>query len=178
MRKWLTTIFQRKPAQAVQAESMRLGNLDANHPYAVFTEDRRGDVISGMCFHATHQLRTPLRILQRNGQILPLGTDFPNDFEQWMGIWVPRTKTFRDLGLDIDEIPPSKVASDIGPVNSIEYLPFLIAIREIVEDQSLIIADRKIGIKTVCRHPKFQKVHQSASLYWRLLKKELSTTKI
>ena len=157
MRRWLTTIFQRKPAEAVQAESWRLGNPDANHPYEVQVDHPLADVVSGMCFHATLQLRTPLRILQRNGQILPLGTDLPDDFEQWMGIWVPRTKTFRDLGLDIDEIPPSKVASDIGPVNSSEYLPFLVAIREVVEDQSLTIADRKIGIETLCRHPKFQK---------------------
>jgi hypothetical protein len=156
MRRWLTTIFQRKPAQAVQAESMRLGNLDANHPYEVQVDHPLADVVSGMCFHATLQLRTPLRILKRNGQILPLGTDLPDDLEQWMGIWAPKTKTWTELGIDVAAADyESSASSHIGPVKPSEYLPFLVAIREVVEDRSLSLNDRKACIVALCSRPEF-----------------------
>ena len=157
MRRWLTTIFQRKPAEAVQAESWRLGNPDAKHPYELQPDHPMADVVSGMCFHATLQLRTPLRILQRNGQVLPLGTDLPDDFDQWMGIWLPKTKSWVELGIDAAEADyEASAASHIGPVKPSEYLPFLLAIREVVEDQSLSFAGRKAGIEAVCRQTRFQ----------------------
>lgn len=166
MRRWLTTIFQRKPAEAVQGESWRLGDPDAKHPYAVQADHPLSDVASGMCFHATLQLRTPLRILKRNGQTLSLGTDLPDDFEQWMGIWLPELETWEELGIDLpEELRESRAASDIGQVKPSEYLPFLMAIREVVEDQSLSFADRKAGIEDVCRHTEFRefaKLHGGA----------------
>lgn len=51
----------------------------------------------------------------------------------WEGIWVPITKTYRELGIDIDDAPPGEQASDIGPIVAADYLPFLVAIRKIVE---------------------------------------------
>lgn len=156
MRRWLTTIFQRKPAEAVQADGWRLGNPEATHPYEVQADHPLADVVSGMCFHATLQLRTPLRILKRNGEILPLGTDLPDDFEQWMGIWVPKTKTWAELGIDVAEADyESSAASHIGPVKPSEYLPFLVAIREVVEDRSLSLNHRKAGIAALCSRPEF-----------------------
>jgi hypothetical protein len=52
--------------------------------------------------------------------------------ERWEGIWVPKTKTFKELGIDLAE-PPGKHSSDIGPIRPAEYLPFLIAVRRIIE---------------------------------------------
>lgn len=49
--------------------------------------------------------------------------------------WVPVTKTFRELGIDVDDLPPVLMASEIGqvPQDGGEYLPFLIEYRTIVE---------------------------------------------
>jgi hypothetical protein len=109
-----------------------------------------------MEFCATFQVRTPLRILRRHGQVLPLGATLPDDFEQWMGIWVPKPKTFRDIGLDIDEPAIEHVfASTAGPVTSAEYLPFLFAVREAVEDASLGTKARIDRLRAVCAIPRF-----------------------
>lgn len=95
------------------------------------------DVIAGFEFFATHQLRTPLRILLRNGEVhRDMHTTPPViATEQWQGIWLIRTKRWRELGsvVDMPEFQPSTVASDAGQVRSEEYLPFLIAVRSIVE---------------------------------------------
>lgn len=110
------------------------------------------DLITGMTFFATHQLRTPLRILQRNGEAhLDMHTPPPAIAEElWQGIWLPRTRTWRDLGVNMDEFSPTTVASDAGPVISDEYLPFLVAVRKIVEQQTSIEARRE-GLRTELR---------------------------
>lgn len=157
MRRWLTTIFKRKPATAGRIESWHLGNPDAKHPYALHAGHPLADIVSGMCFHATLQLRTPLRILQRNGQILPLGTDLPEDFEQWMGIWLPKTRTWAEIGIGAAKPDYERsAASHIGPVKQSEYLPFLMTIREVVEDRTLSLDDRRVGIAALCIRPEFQ----------------------
>jgi len=86
-------------------------------------------------FEATLQFRTPLRVLLHHGEIYRKndGKQPIIAIEPWEGFWVPRTKTYRELGLDIDEMNLDIVASMIGPIDSKEYVPFLIAIRKIVE---------------------------------------------
>jgi hypothetical protein len=93
------------------------------------------DFLSGLEFYATMQLRTPLRVLAHHGEIHSDLTKSPPKIERelWEGIWIPKTKTWRELGADIDEMPGSTQASDIGQIVDTEYLPFLIAIRQIVE---------------------------------------------
>lgn len=97
-------------------------------------------VISGLEFHATMQLRTPLRVLSRHGEIHSDINSEPPIIatEMWEGVWVPKTKSFKELGIDAKEWPESTSSSDIGYIKPSEYLPFLIAIREIVElDESI-----------------------------------------
>ena len=93
------------------------------------------DIIKGLEFIATLQLRTPLRVLLRHGEIhTDINTEPPKIIkEMWEGAWVEKTKTYRELGLAVDEIPEGAVASDIGPILRSDYLPFLIALRKIVE---------------------------------------------
>lgn len=97
------------------------------------------NLISGMKFCATMQLRTPLRVLLRHGEIHTNKKTVPPKIatEMWEGIWVIKTKTFRDLGFDMDELPDT-IASDIGPIRADNYLPFLIAVRKIVESHDSI----------------------------------------
>jgi predicted flap endonuclease-1-like 5' DNA nuclease len=54
------------------------------------------------------------------------------------GIWTIQTKSWRELGFDIDELPPSTMASEIGQIaqDGGDFLPFLVAYRNIVEAQS------------------------------------------
>lgn len=92
------------------------------------------DIITGLKFSATLQLRTPLRVLMRHGEIhTDPNTEPPKiAMEMWEGIWTTKTKTYRELGIDVDEIQGTH-ASDAGQVIPDNYLPFLIAIRKIVE---------------------------------------------
>jgi hypothetical protein len=111
-----------------------------------------------MSFLATFQVRTPLRIVKRYGQELPLGVELPSDFEPWMGIWIPKPKTFRQLGFDIDEADSdSMVASPAGPVKPSEYLPFLIAVREAVEESSGGLNGRLVRLEAVSARPEFSR---------------------
>jgi len=112
--------------------------------------DWMADTCDGFEFCATLQLRTPLRVLFRHGELY-----LKNDGQQpqiaremWEGIWLPSLKSYEDIacgpdstGEDIEVFKrmdaalaaSSKVASEIGPVRPDDYLPFLIAIRKIVE---------------------------------------------
>lgn len=93
------------------------------------------DDFSGIEFEATLQLRTPLRVLLHHGEHYTKndGRQPKIAHEPWEGIWVPKTKTFRELGIDMDEIVSDVFASHIGPIHAKEYLPFLIEVRKIVE---------------------------------------------
>lgn len=45
----------------------------------------------------------------------------------------PKTKTFKELGVDLPEPPTGTHSSDIGQIRPADYLPFLIAVRRIIE---------------------------------------------
>lgn len=94
---------------------------------------QNSDVIKGFRFCATYQIRTPLSVLIHDGETF---SGPPSKVPQYGtmadGIWIPETITWRELGIDIDEMP-REVASDVGPVNPSEYMPFLIGFRKIVE---------------------------------------------
>jgi len=100
------------------------------------------DIITGLKFNATMQLRTPLRVLLRHGEIHATRTKPPPKIalEMWEGIWFPKTKAFKELGIDFPELPlpPSTHASDVGPIRPDDYLPFLIAVRRIIEAHDTI----------------------------------------
>ncbi|MHB8771295.1 MAG: hypothetical protein ACYC7J_09875 [Syntrophales bacterium] len=129
----------------VEAETRELANVQSassptsktvgqlqNEPLSAWGND---DIITGLKFSATMQLRTPLRVLLRHGEIHTDRRKPPPKIadEGWEGVWVPKTKTYRELGLDIDEPPEGTHASAAGQVKPSEYLPFLVAVRRIVE---------------------------------------------
>ena len=131
-----------------------IGNSTARHPYEVEPNHPAANVIGGMEFCATFQVRTPLRILQRHGQLVPLGSTLADDFEPWMGIWIAKPKSWRELGIDAEEIQ-QLVASPAGLVTATEYLPFLLAARRAVEASAGGTAGRIARLQTVCERPKF-----------------------
>lgn len=91
------------------------------------------DILDGMQFSATLQIRTPLSVLKHHGEVFhgpPSQT--PKYGTQADGIWTFKTKTFRDLGVALDETEFIH-ASDAGPIKPSRYLPFLVRFRSIVE---------------------------------------------
>jgi len=104
------------------------------------------------CFAATLQLRTPLAILLADGKkaYAPRNSPPPGPPEMWMGIWINKymfgyLPTFREMGVDQDEIPPGTRASDIGSIQGDGYRDFLIDVRSCCE-QEVSINDRVSGL--------------------------------
>ena len=114
------------------------------------------DVIKGMEFIATMQLRTPLRVLLRHGEIhTNIETEMPKiAMAMWEGIWVPKTVLS-------NYFPSGTHASSIGQIMAGDYLPFLISIRKIVELNDSIVS--RIGklreMLSVCNWQEFLGKH-------------------
>lgn len=90
------------------------------------------DIIRGHEFSAVLNLGTPLWVLERHGEKADRPTfDVPMAHGSWLPILTPAT----ELGFSRD-FPPSTMASDVGqiPTDGGDFLPFLIARREIIED--------------------------------------------
>lgn len=112
--------------------------LHSGRPLEAFQQHQ--DIIDGLFFSATLQLRTPLRVLTKHGEIHTNPNKAPPKYakELWEGIWIVKAKSWRELGFDMDELPEGTMASHIGQVKAAEYLPFLITIHEIVESDDSI----------------------------------------
>jgi hypothetical protein len=109
------------------------------------------DIIKGLAFCATMQLRTPLRVLLRHGALHTDRHKTPPQIalEPWEGIWLPVTKSMQEIiegpdsttealrfGIAYDAsfgALGNTMASDVGPILAKDYLPFLIAVRRVVE---------------------------------------------
>lgn len=122
-------------ADIPESTNLTLGDLQTAPP-----PDGMDSIFAGFEFIATLQLRTPLRVLRRHGECYGKndGKQPQIAFNQWEGCWVIKTKTWQELGIDLPEMAESTHASSIGYVLASEYLPFLVAIREIVELPSSI----------------------------------------
>ncbi len=98
--------------------------------------------------------RTPLVWLQRHGEFR-LGSKMPTEVVPAdAACWMPVLKTWRERGMDIEEIPEGTMASEAGqvPLNGGDFLPFLEEYRMIVEDRGGTLAD------LVKRYPQYRDV--------------------
>jgi hypothetical protein len=91
------------------------------------------DLVVGWSLCVTMSRLTPLAWLLRHGEQAENPTEVPQEH----GIWLPMSKTFRELGIDVDEVPPSGMSSEIGyiPSDGGDFLPFLVSYRKIVENE-------------------------------------------
>lgn len=129
-----------------ESSSITVGELQ-NKPLSAWGN---ADIINGLRFSATLQLRTPLRILLRHGEIHIDEAKPPPIIiqEGWEGIWLPAAKSFEEalchpnstdeeirfyIRIDAGLADINTVASDIGPIREDDYLPFLVALRRIIE---------------------------------------------
>lgn len=128
MMDWLKRIFSsRSTPQSEPDQSQVVRFLDDQHYYS------NSDVIEGMEFSATLQIRTPLSVLKHHGEVFNGPPSLaPAYGSQADGIWLPKTKFFRRFGIAEDEYE-SLHASDVGSIEPSRYLPFLIQFRTIVE---------------------------------------------
>lgn len=107
-------------------------SINSGDPLGAYRENI--DLVECLEFHATLQLRNPLKALMLDGMIHSDNSRLPDlGIETWQGIWLPKLKTWRELGYDIDEVDEGKSASDIGLISRDAYLPFLKAVRGVVE---------------------------------------------
>lgn len=108
------------------------------------------DIISGLEFHATLQLRTPLEVLIHHGEVFSRKEGRPPQYakEAWQGVWTHKLKSWSEIDPDLgwsDESPMCSVATEIGglePDEQKQYLDFLIKFHTISESEST--ADEKI----------------------------------
>lgn len=116
-------------------------------------------MFSGYMFCATLQPATPLAVLEHHGEVSHSGKEtLPIYGSNADGIWTPRLKTWKDLGINLEEIGPSTMASAIGqiPQNGGEYLPFLKDVRRTVEANDTI-NNRIKALRLVLREKKYAK---------------------
>ena len=85
------------------------------------------DIITGLEFGATMHLGTPLRVLLRYGEIHTDRAKPPPQIARnpSEGMWMPQT--------NLSKFMDNTYASDVGPIHAEDYLPFLVAVRSIVE---------------------------------------------
>jgi hypothetical protein len=129
---WLKRLFSSSPSKQshdARAESFRLID-DASF-------STHSDILDVLRFVATLHATTPYDVLIHHGEIFAgPPSKAPVYGSRADGIWTPKTKSWRDLGIDIDDMPEGTHASDIGLMFPSEYLPFLIQFRSIVESNS------------------------------------------
>jgi hypothetical protein len=112
--------------------------------------EENSDVLTGYVFLANLILRTPLCVLRHHGEFHKgPPSKLPSIGSQGDGMWIHKTRTWRSLGVDIDEMKPCMSSSSVGPVDSSKFLPFLISFREIVESSSLVF-DKIKAINDLC----------------------------
>lgn len=111
--------FERNDSQAEQITQTHYINIASQNQ----------DVIAGVQFHATCQLRTPLDVFKKHGEIFTSGGIPPTYGAPKDGIWLPKLKDnsfdFLDNG--------ATTASDAGPVDANEYVNYAIGLLSIFE---------------------------------------------
>lgn len=125
-----------KSRQSIYGGQNTIGDIQ-NLKITEWVGDYR-DVVIGMRFFATMQLRTPLSVLEHHDELF---TDFDSAppcyiTELWQGIWTPDIE--RSEGMPKND----SCSSDIGYVNPSEYHPFLVDFRKIVERTDFSVDDK------------------------------------
>lgn len=157
---WLKRIFQSRSVQGSEAVQTQVIRLDDQSFHS------NEDILEGMQFSATLQIRTPLDILKHHGEIFNGSpSQAPQYGAQADGTWIFKTKTFHELGIALDETESSH-ASDVGLIEPSRYLPFLIQFRSIVEAE-LTHEDKLAQLDSLSKESDhFKELWQKLSTYY------------
>ena len=121
------------------------------------------DICDGLVFHATHQLRTPVEILKKNGEVYRGKGEPPEYGTMADGIWLANVSS----KYQFDEPGEEKAASDAGSVKSKDYLDFTIALLSIFERNELSIHDKMSLASTVSENnPTREKIESLILKYY------------
>ena len=120
------------------------------------------DLIKGLEFRATLQLRTPLSVLRKHGKVHKNLAKEPPAYakEPWHGHWSLVLKTWKELGgADIPDWTPSTVATDLGPMegHGQQYYEFLMAVRRVAADRSIPKSDRRSAVEAEAAKPQWSR---------------------
>lgn len=150
---WADHSFPGSPIPAIDSYSPFKDRAKYQTPGRSIAAD---SVVYGREFTATMQFRTPLRILEQHGRIercdtarLPMLIK-----EAWEGIWVPKVRSFRDMGVDIDDIPDGTIASEFGQIE--------VSGGDLLRVMLLV---KRIARCDTDRHERRELMHAAAELY-------------
>ncbi|MBB1091076.1 hypothetical protein HUU61_07215 [Rhodopseudomonas palustris] len=132
------------------------------------------DIIAGWELSVTMQRRTPLTWLLRHREFHE-GIDRPTEIVPMQhACWVPVLRSWRSLGIDMDEVPETTMASEVGqiPVDGGDFLPFLLEYRMIVEDGGGTLTD------LASRHPQYRDLLFPPVKRWKGNTKRRATPKL
>jgi hypothetical protein len=74
------------------------------------------DILAGWLLSVAMQRRTPLAWLQRHGEFHE-GSDPPAEAAPMQhACWLPVTRSWRSLDIDLDEMPETTMASEVGQI--------------------------------------------------------------
>jgi len=126
LKRTLTPKGQSVSAASPTQTVLRLGGDELHNANA--------DILEGVQFAATLHVTTPYSVLAHHGEVFAgPPSKAPTYGNQAQGIWIPKTKSWRSLDIDLPEMPQSEHATDIGPKRPESYLPFLLDFRRIFE---------------------------------------------
>lgn len=145
-RAWLSSLFSKQQ----QNRSASFHAMDFQGPAWGAGND---DILDGVQFCATMQLRTPLRVLKRHGETHTQRGSAPPAIacQEWEGIWVSKLcSPFDELSVGVT------MASDVGPIpaDGGDYLKMLIAVRTVVE-ASMPVFDRRRELLATLDQPQW-----------------------
>lgn len=106
-------------------------------------------LVNGVRFLAEPRMTTPLSALIRHGELRDIQDEMPAIAG---GHWSPKLKTFREIGLDIDEPYCGIGATDVGAVNVDRYIEFLIALKQ-AATSSPSIDECALAVDAICEQP-------------------------
>ncbi|MYM90612.1 hypothetical protein GTP91_25995 [Rugamonas sp. FT82W] len=122
---------------------------------AMLHPSQRDGLHDGWVYCAQLRFQTPLEFLRQHGNEQNDKTLCPDDLPCEYGSWLPKLKSFRAMGIEIDE-PPHFMASPVGPIprDGGDYLKFLIAIRTAAEAEGTI-QQRRDAIEAQVARPQW-----------------------
>jgi hypothetical protein len=149
----------RPPTVAIANQERGASTIPSQQVYVTKASDF-DEVIEGWEFNATLQLRTPLIALEHHGEVIRgVRPDGPTYGPPWAGIWLPKEKSWAELGLPFRESPPGDMASEIGPVpeDGGTFLPFLKDYRRIIEGSGSI-DERIAAVRAVLAREEYSSI--------------------
>lgn len=125
----LDFFFKKKTSSTPPAKGPSFTISQANMKEVV---DNNKNILEGLVFCPTFQLRTPLEVLKKHGEIFRGSGDPPKYGQPRDGIWIPKVK--EEFDLKIDSYPASDACGSVKAEEYIEYAVGLLSIFETNEN--------------------------------------------